>query len=274
MPLTRSAVTYPPGTGAFPATRLISVTGTVDPATPRDVEERLAAGGFFWLDLESLDHERLEHFGRSLRLDASATARPEDPGQSSGLVMAATGAIPRRPSLAAVGDTIQALVPAAAGPAPGAPAIQVRIVYTRQFLLTVHSGRCPPLEQARHRYDGLRDEGKANGPLVLFLVLDDLAGSFESEFLALDARLNEIQVELLTSVSRDAQAEVLAIRRRLAGAVQSLGWYTGDLDDVNVAGVAALPGMSPAAQPGARRVWGPAGGDRCPRPMGAEARRP
>jgi len=248
MPLTRSAVTHPPETGAFPAARLISVTGAVDPATPREVEERLAAGGFFWLDLESVDHERLEHFGRSMRLDASVTTRPEDTGQPSGLAMAGTGAIAQRPSLAVVGDTIQALIPAA-GPAPGAGALQVRIVYTGQFLLTVHSGRCPPLEQARHRYDGLRDEGKADGPLVLFLILDDLAGSFEPQFLALDARLDEIQVELLTSVSRGARAEVLAIRRRLADAVQSLGWYTGDLDDVNVAGVAELPGMGPGAQP-------------------------
>jgi magnesium transporter len=248
MPLAKSAVTHPPGTGALPATRLISVTGTVDPATPRDVEQRLAAGGFFWLDLESLDHERLEHFGRSMRLDGSASARPEHTGQPSGLATAGTGAI-ARPFLAVVGDTIQALVPAAAGPALGAGAIPVRIVYTGQFLLTVHSGRCPALEQARHRYDGLRDEGKADGPLVLFLVLDDLAGSFEPQLLALDARLGEIQVELLTSVPGGARAEVLATRRWLADAVQSLGWYTGDLDDLNAAGVAQLPGMGPGAQP-------------------------
>jgi magnesium transporter len=249
MPMTTSAAAHQPHTATPPATRLISVTGTVDPATPRDVEEQLAAGGFFWLDLQSLDHEQLERFGRSMRLAASATTRPEDTGQPSGLAMAGTGASARRPSLGAVGDTIQALVPAAAGPAPSAGAIQVRIVYTGQFLLTVHSGRCPPLEQARHRYNGLRDGGKADGPLVLFLVLDDLAGSFEPQLLALDARLDEIQVELLTSISRGARAEVLAIRRRLADAVQSLGWYTGDLDDVNVAGVAGLPGMGPGAQP-------------------------
>jgi magnesium transporter len=249
MPVTTSAAAHQLGTATPPATRLISVTGTVDPATPRDVEERLAAGGFFWLDLESLDHERLEQFGRSMRLGASATARPEGTGQPSVLAMAGTGASAQRPSLAAGGDTIQALVPAAAGPAPGAGAIQVRIVYTGQFLLTVHSGRCPALEQARHRYDGLRDEGKADGPLVLFLVLDDLAGSFEPQFLALDARLGEIQVELLTSAPRGAQAEVLTIRRRLADAVQSLGWYAGDLDDLNAGGVGQLPGMGPGAQP-------------------------
>jgi hypothetical protein len=55
-------------------------------------------------------------------------------------------------------------------------------------------------------------------------------------------------VELLTSSSRGAKAEVLAIRRRLADAVQALGWYTGDLDDLNAEGVAQLPSMSQAAQ--------------------------
>jgi Mg2+ and Co2+ transporter CorA len=71
----------------------------------------------------------------------------------------------------------------------------------------------------------------------------------EEQFLALDARLDEIQVELLTNSSRASQAEVLAIRRRLADAVQSLGWYIGDLDDLIAAGTGQLPGLGPGAQP-------------------------
>ncbi len=174
-------------------------------------------------------------------------AEPGDTGQPPGMATG-TARARQRPSLTAAGDIIQARVSAAGGLAPDAAPIPVRIVYTGQFLLTVHSAPCPALEQARHHYDGLHDEGKADGPLVLFLVLDDLAGSFEEQFLALDARLDEIQVELLTSSSRGAQTEVLIIRRRLADAVQSLGWYTGDLHDLIAAGVAQLPGMGPGAQ--------------------------
>jgi len=166
MAVTKPAAAHQLGRGTHPVSRLISVTGTVDSATPRDVEQRLAAGGFFWLDLECLDGERLEQFARSLRLDASGTARPEGSGQSSGLAVATTGA-PQRPSVAAVGDSVQALVPGAGGPGPGAAAIPVRIVYTGKFLITVHSVPCRALEQARHRFDGLRDEGKADGPLGL-----------------------------------------------------------------------------------------------------------
>jgi Mg2+ and Co2+ transporter CorA len=213
------------------------------------VEERLGEGDFFWIDLENLDDEQVEHFVRSLDVDILSTAMPQDNVQSSTVGITGAVARPRRPSLAAVGRTIQVLIPAVASRPPGALASDVRIVYCARFLLTVHSGRCGPLEQARHRYDGILDEGKADGPLVLFLVLDEFTASFESEFLALDARLDEIQVELMSSVPRDAQAEVLGIRRRLANAVQSLGWYVGDLDDANIAGVAQLPGLSPAAQP-------------------------
>ena len=246
MPANTSAA-HQAGNRAYPVTRLVSVSGAMDPAAPRDAGQQAAAGGFFWLDLEGVDADLLGQFGRSLRLDPSVMAKTGDTGQPPGM---ATGAVraAQRPSLTAAGGIVEALVSAAGGLTPDAAAIPVRILYTAKFLLTVHSGPCPALEQARHRYDGLRDEGKADGPLVLFFVLDDLAGSFEQQFLALDARLDEIQVELLTSSSRGAQAEVVAIRRRLAEAVQSLGWYIGDLDDLNAAGVAELPGMSPAAQ--------------------------
>jgi hypothetical protein len=83
----------------------------------------------------------------------------------------------------------------------------------------------------------------------LFLLLDEVAGSFERQFLALDAGLDEIQLELQISSPRGVQAEFLAIQRRLADAFKNLGWYTGDLDDMNAAGIAQPPGMGSGAQP-------------------------
>jgi len=235
------------GTGTHPVTRLVSVSGARDLATPRDVERQAAAGGFFWLDLESVDGELLGQFGRSLHLGTSVIAETDDTGPPAVTDMATARAW-QRPSLTAAGDMIQALASAAGGLDPNAAPIPVRIVYTAQFLLTVHSAPCPALEQARRRYDVLREEAKADGSLVLFLVLNGLADSFQDQFLALDARLDEIQVELLTDSSRGSPAEILAIRRRLAAAVQSLGWYTGDLDDLIAAGVAELPALGPGAQ--------------------------
>jgi magnesium transporter len=248
MTASASAAGHACAAGTHPVARLVSVTGTVEPATTRDVEQRLSAGVFFWLDLECLDDDRLRQFGRSLHLEASSTIASEGAAASSGQAMSPSGAA-QRPTMAAVGNSVQALVPAAGGPGPGVDDIAVRIEYTDGFLLTVHSAPCTALEQARHRFDGLRDTGKADGPLVLFLVLDDLVGSFEPQFLALDARLANIQVELVTSSTPGTQAGILAIRRRMAAAVHSLGWYSGDLDAFNAGGVAQLPCMGPGAQP-------------------------
>ena len=71
-------------------------------------------------------------------------------------------------------------------------------------------------------------------------------------------------MELLTSAPRAAQAEVLTIRRRLADAVQSLGWYAGDLDDLNAGGIGHAPRWVPGLSQTTRmpcascREWAPA----------------
>ena len=195
MAVAKPAAAHQLGRGTHPVSRLISVPGTVDSATPRDVEQRLAAGGFSGLTWSAWTASGWSSSPGACAWTLRVPRGREGTGQSSGLAVATTGA-PQRPSVAAVGDSVRALVPGAGGPGPAAAAIPVRIVYTGKFLLTVHSVPCRALEQARHRFDGLRDEGKADGPLVVFLVLDDLAGSFEPQLLALDARLDEIQVEL------------------------------------------------------------------------------
>jgi hypothetical protein len=100
MTTAKPAAAPQPGTDAHPVTRLISATGTVQPATPRDAEQWLAAREFFWLDLECLDDERLEQFGRSLHLGASGIAMPEDTWQAPGLAVLTSG-VAQRPSVAA-----------------------------------------------------------------------------------------------------------------------------------------------------------------------------
>ena len=112
MPANTSAA-HRMGMGTHPAARLVSVSGSRNLATPRDVERQTEAGGFFWLDLESLDREPLGQFGRSLRLGTSAIAELEDTGQPAGMAMGARAR--QRPSLTASGDVIHALVSAAGG---------------------------------------------------------------------------------------------------------------------------------------------------------------
>ena len=256
------------GRGTHPATGLVSVSGDWDPATPRDVERQVGVGDFFWLDLESLDRELLGQFGRSLRLGTSAMAELEETGQSAGAAMGAARAR-QQPSLTVAGDFIQGLVPAAGGLAPDAAPIPVWIVYTADFLLTVHSGPCPALVRARHRYEGLRDKGKPDGHLVLFLVLDEVAGSFQEQFLALDARLDEIQVELLT----DSSPPIAGLVHRGAGRSERRRGCPAARPGPRCPGP---PGPAPPARRpvDGRREGLPGGGQGGPRAVLTEHRRP
>ena len=80
MPANTSAA-HQAGNRAYPVTRLVSVSGAIDPAAPRDAGQQAAAGGFFWLDLEGVDADLMGQFGRSLRLDPSVMAKTGDTGQ-------------------------------------------------------------------------------------------------------------------------------------------------------------------------------------------------
>lgn len=81
---------------------------------------------------------------------------------------------------------------------------------------------------------------------MLFLVLDGLVGSFEPKLLALDARLDEIQDELLTGSPRGAEADLLAYRRWLSAAVQAMGWYTETWRMSAPRALASCPAWAPA----------------------------
>jgi Mg2+ and Co2+ transporter CorA len=214
--------------------RLLDVGGCLSPVSPEDAASRSQASSFVWLDLENPDDEQLRQFGAALRLDASSVSK----------LRAAAG----RPSFTATGSSVRAVLPGAASQEPGTgAAVYVSAVFTGRVLVTLHAAACPPLGEARDRYASLHDAAKTDGPLVLFLVLDSLVGSFEPQVLALDKRLDEIQVTLLDSSPPGIHGEIIKIRRILAEAVQGLTWYADDLADL-AGTVDQLPGSGPGAE--------------------------
>ena len=142
------------------------------------------------------------------------------------------------------------MLPAAVGARPTTwlEANYVTLVLTRQFLFTVHATPSAPLQHARHQYCALDDEdARADEVRLLFLVTDVLIGSFRPQLLALDDRLGEIQLGMLRGVSPEVHDELVKILGILTDAIQELGWYAHDLEDIAEM-VDGLPGMRPGAQ--------------------------
>jgi Mg2+ and Co2+ transporter CorA len=213
-----AASTRPPSAAPTVA-RLTGTAGGLDSVTPQDLEGRLVGGGFLWLDIENPSMEQLQQFGASLQLD-DANMR---------LLAAARQ---KRPSFGRIDHVIQALVPSASGSdlAGGAP-IVVGLVDTKRFLLTVHVGPCPAMEDTRRSYAGLPEREKADGRRVLFMVLDDLVGGLEPLLLNIDEQLDDIEVALLGNNPPGGQREIINHRKVLSDVVQALSWYAGDLGD-------------------------------------------
>jgi Mg2+ and Co2+ transporter CorA len=125
---------------------------------------------------------------------------------------------------------------------------QVRAVFTKSFLVTAHDEPCRGLADARHRYERLRDGEQEDGPLVLFMVLDALATTFESVLARLDAQLDELEAAVLGGPPMPGYLQqVLEVRQVLTPIIRALGLYRRDL--VSILGdVDRLPGM-PSSSP-------------------------
>jgi magnesium transporter len=234
MPQDTSSSLHVPSTSAI--ARLIDTAGRDGPATPRDIAGQLQSGGFFWLDLENPGDDELAEFCKSLQLSAGAIGSVTHASQRSSFAVAA--------------GSVQAVLPAAVGTRPAAwlEADYVTLLLTGQFLLTVHATPSPALQQARHEYCGLDDEdARADEARLLFLVTDVLIGSFRPQLLAIDDRLGEIQLGMLRGVSPTVHEELVKILGILTDAIQELGWYAHDLEDIADM-VDGLPGTRPGAQ--------------------------
>jgi len=234
LPQDTSALLHDPSTPAI--ARLVTTAGRDGPATPRDVAGQLQSGGFFWLDLEHPGDDELAEFGHSLQLSAGAIDSVTHPSQRSSLTLAA--------------GSVQAVLPAAVATQPTAwlQADYVTLLLTGQFLFTVHAAPSAPLQHARHQYRDLDDEdARADEVRLLFLITDVLIGSFRPQLLAIDDRLAEIQLGMLRSVSPKVHDELVKILGILTDAIQELGWYAHDLEDITEM-VDALPGTRPGAQ--------------------------
>jgi magnesium transporter len=234
MPQDTSTSLHDPSTPAI--ARLANTAGLDGPTTPREVVSQLQSGGFFWLDLENPGDDELAEFGRSLQLSAGAIDSVRHASQRSSFTLAA--------------GSVRAVLPAAVGTQPTAwlEANYVTLLLTGQFLFTVHATPSPALQHARHQYRGLDDEdARADEVRLLFLVTDVLIGSFRPQLLAIDDRLGEIQLGMLRGASPTVHDELVKILGLLTDAIQELGWYAHDLEDIADM-VDGLPGMRPGAQ--------------------------
>ena len=189
------------------------------------------AGSFFWLDLFDVSPEQLVEFSVALGLNSDAVQHLMESDQRSSFI-----------------ETDDGVRWVSYGVREGTLLTQVRGVFTKSFLVTAHDQPCRGLADARHRYERLRDRDQDDGPLVLFMVLDALANTFEYVLARLDAQLDELETAVLGGPPMPGYLQqVLEIRQVLTPIMRALWPYRRDL--VGILGdVDRLPGMRSGSQ--------------------------
>jgi len=226
-----SVSSVPADTEAAPALlRVIDPSGCHTAASAKEAARLAGKGSFAWIDVEETGEANLRQISEILDIGAETVE----------LLLRAD----RRPSFTPLTDATYAAVPMMdpSGLPTGPRPPYLCLALTGRFLLTRHSSPCPVLQEIRDHYSSLPQDAKTDGPGILFLVLDSLVRGMEPQLLWLDERLNELQMELMTSSPPEIHDEIVHILRILTEAVQGLTWYGSDLDDV-AGTIEQLPGM-------------------------------
>ena len=164
------------------------------------VEELLADGGFFWLDLarpQAGDFEILrevfgfhplavedsEHFDQRAKID----------DYDDFVFLVVYGAAPD-------GDRL----------------VEVHCFYSERFLVTVHREDCPAFAEIRQRYEQ-RDEAIDRPSLLLYRIVDGLVDSFFPILAAFDDRIDELETAIFVKASDAQLQEIFRMKRLLVG---------------------------------------------------------
>jgi Mg2+ and Co2+ transporter CorA len=133
------------------------------PVSIADLPQRLATGGFYWLDIDGASAEELRVAASALRLEEPTRSWLPRFGQRARFEM---GAQQVRISTFTAGAT-------------GRP-IEVHVLFTRSWLLTVRAGVGSVMDRAHGMYRTFGGEIASNSALGLLIVLDDFIASWFS----------------------------------------------------------------------------------------------
>ncbi len=209
----------------------LRVDGVDTPATADSVRRAIAGDAFFWLDLndgpvadpEALDllangfgfHplavEDAEHFGQRPKLDEYDTF----------LYMVAHGALP-----------------------DGSATVEVHIFFSEHYVVTVHHGPCPVLDEVRRRVAHHRaTETSAPQIVLVYLIVDSLTDSFFPLLSNFDDQVDALEDAILQQPTEEQLGRLFQMKRTLL-MVRKVITPQRDMIGALNSGITEVPGMN------------------------------
>jgi len=190
------------------------------------VEQLLAGGEFFWLDLHQPDSADFEIFRDVFGFHPLAVEDSEHFGQRAKIddydsfaLLVVYGAAPDEDRL-----------------------VEVHCFYAERYLVTVHRDDCPAFTDVRRRYEKRR--GPIEHPsLLLYRIIDALVDSFFPVLAEFDDRIDELENAIFTQADDRQLQEIFQMKRLLVGLRKAVTPQRDAFARL-MGGVAELPGLS------------------------------
>jgi len=190
------------------------------------VKRLLAAGNFFWLDLNQPSEGDFQILRDVFEFHPLAIEDSEQFDQ--------------RAKLDEYDDFVFVVV---YGAAPDDDRlVEVHCFYSERFLITVHRDDCPAFAEIRRRYQ--RREKKIEHPsLLLYRVIDGLVDSFFPVLAAFDDRIDELEDAIFRKADDKQLQEIFQMKRLLVGMRKAVSPQRDTFARL-MGGIAQLPGLT------------------------------
>jgi Mg2+ and Co2+ transporter CorA len=194
-----------------------------------ELSQRLPTDSFFWLDVDGASVEELQSVASVLHLSETMSTWLPRFGQRARME---TSSQQTRISTWGVG-------------ASGLP-IEVHILFTQSWLLTIHDGCGSSMERTRGIFRNVSDAIAAQHFLGLVIMLTELVASFDSSLEHLDELLYELEEQVIQA-PKEAQIEQLVrLRKQLWSLHRNLEPQQGAAKHLALS-IKGLPGKSELA---------------------------
>jgi magnesium transporter len=206
--------------------------GKATDATQQNIEQAVAGGEFFWLDLDLHDPGP----------DDDVTGMLTNTFHFHPLAVEAADRFGQRARIDDYDDFVHVITFGTAD--DGKSVAEVHCFITKKFIITLHQGNCPALATVHDRISGHHaSESAAPQVVIFYLIMDTLVDSFFPVLSNFDDSIDSLEGAILKNPTEEQLGTLFDMKREVMTIRKVITPQRDMIASVN-AGMVTIPGMS------------------------------
>jgi magnesium transporter len=209
----------------------ISQDGKKTAASQPAIEQAMADGTFFWLDLDIHDPGP----------DDDVTGLLTNTFHFHPVAVEAADRFGQRPRIDDYDDFVHVITFGIAG--DGKNVAEVHCFLTEKFIISLHQGNCPALATVRNRISGHHAATKAGPQAVIFyLIMDTLVDSFFPVLSDFDDSIDNLEADILKNPTEEQLGTLFGMKREIMTIRKVITPQRDMIASLN-SGMVSIPGL-------------------------------